>query len=241
MKISFSASVQRRLQWFNLPTAVLIALLQRTPIVRVAAAIEEMVVSSPISTILKSFATAAASLGAINSMAGATPLVPSSGTSSGITVTQGVAVSVAYTANSPLGPGVSWAIAGTVPPGLSFSGDTSSTLALNGTPTTPGNFPITIKAFGPNNEEVDYAYTITVQAGGGGTAPAFSTQPSSQTVSAGVNVTFTVAVSGTPPPTIQWKKGGTDISGQTGLSLTLTNVQTSDSATYTAVATNSAG
>ena len=242
MNISFSSSLRRRLQWFNLPTAVLMALLQRTPVVRVLAAFEEMVISSPVSSILKSVATAAASLGAINSMAGATPLVPSSGTASGITVTQGVSVSVAYTANSPLGPGTSWDTAGTIPPGLSFNGQTGSTLSLTGTPTTTGVFPITIKAFGPNGEEVDYAYTITVAAGGGGTAPAFSTQPSSQSVSVGANVTFTVAVTGTPPPTIQWKKGGVDIVGQTGLSLTLNNVQLVDNGTiYTAVATNSAG
>ena len=55
--------------------------------------------------------TAAASLGAINSMAGATPLVPSEGTPSGVTVTVGVAVSIAYTANSPLSEDGRWSFA----------------------------------------------------------------------------------------------------------------------------------
>ncbi|MDB6167477.1 MAG: hypothetical protein JWM88_341 [Verrucomicrobia bacterium] len=241
MKLRFTSSLQRRLQWFNLPTAMLIALLQRTPVIRMVAAIEECVVSSPVSAVLKSIATAAASLGAINSMAGATPLVPSSGTESGITVTVGASVAVAYTANSPLGPGTSWAIAGTVPPGLSFSGEGGSSLMLSGIPTTAGSFPITIKAFGPNNEEVGYAYTITVLAGGPPTLPAFTTQPAGQTVSAGANVTFTVAASGSPTPTLQWKKGTTDIPGATSTTLTLNNVQTTDSGSYTAVATNSAG
>lgn len=246
MKFSFASSLQRRLAWLNLPTAVLITLLQRSPVVRLATAVEEMVTASPVGTILKTAASAVAALGAMNTLAGATPLVPSAGTASGITVTVGTSVSVGYTANSPLGPAVSWSITGARPAGLDFTNLSSSSILLSGTPTAPGVFPITISAFGPNmGEQADYAYTITVVAGGGGggnTIPAFTTQPvASQSVSVGANVTFTVAVSGTPTPTIQWKKGSTDVAGATGLTLTLNNVQTSDSGTYTAVATNTAG
>jgi len=77
--------------------------------------------------------------------------------------------------------------------------------------------------------------------------PAITTQPSSQSVSAGANVTFTVAATGTPAPTYQWQKNGTNlsnggnVSNVTSTTLMLTNVQTGDAATYTAVATNTAG
>ncbi|MDB6093439.1 MAG: hypothetical protein JWM32_1001, partial [Verrucomicrobia bacterium] len=239
--MKFSASLQRRLAWFNLPTAVLITLLQRSPVVRIATAVEEMVISSPVGAVLKSLAAAAASLGAMNSMAGATPLVPSAGSQNGITLTAGVAVSIGYTSNSPLGPASNWSVDGTLPQGLSFSGLAGANILLSGTPTSVGNFPITISAFGPGGERVDFGYTITVLAGSGNTAPAFSTQPASQSVSAGTNVTFTVAVSGTPTPTIQWKKGAADVAGATSTTLTLNSVQAGDAATYTAVATNSVG
>ena len=82
---------------------------------------------------------------------------------------------------------------------------------------------------------VDY----TVSTGGNNVAPAFITQPASQTVAPGASVTFTAAASGTPTPTFQWRKDGTPITNATGASLTLTNVSGADAGTYTVVATNS--
>ena len=95
--MKLSSSLQRWLHWFNVPTGLLIALLQRTPVLRVAAAVEEMVAASPAGAVLKSAALAAASLGAVDSLAGATTaqLVTSSGSASGISVTTGTAVVVA--------------------------------------------------------------------------------------------------------------------------------------------------
>jgi len=68
-----------------------------------------------------------------------------------------------------------------------------------------------------------------------------NTQPSGETVAAGANVTFIVAANGTPTPTFQWRKNGVAISGATSATLTLNSVTSADAATYTAVATNSAG
>ena len=43
------------------------------------------------------------------------------------------------------------------------------------------------------------------------TAPAFTTQPSSQSIVAGAAVTFGVAAAGTPPPAIQWRINGANL------------------------------
>lgn len=72
-------------------------------------------------------------------------------------------------------------------------------------------------------------------------APIFTTQPSNQTITAGGSVTFTATASGTPAPTYQWFKGTTAIVGATSASLTIANVTAADAASYTVVATNSAG
>jgi Immunoglobulin domain/CARDB len=73
------------------------------------------------------------------------------------------------------------------------------------------------------------------------TAPAITTQPTNQAATVGASVTFTAAASGTPAPTYQWQKNGVNISGATNASYTIASVAATDDATYTVVATNSAG
>ena len=209
MKPSFLS--KRRWRAANLPTLSLIALLQRTPILQVAATAEEFVLESSIGDVLKPLAAIAASLGAMNSLAGATPLVPSSGTASGISVSTGTSVSVAYTVTGTQTLPSSWTIVGSIPPGLNFSGLTSSgtvnvtTLQLSGTPTVGGSYSVTINAWefsnGTGIGSPTYHYLITV-SGDPAVAPSFTTQPQTQTVNVGTNVTFTVAVSGNPAPTL---------------------------------------
>ena len=73
-------------------------------------------------------------------------------------------------------------------------------------------------------------------------APVITSQPSaSQTVAAGANVTLSAKASGTPAPTYQWKKNGTNVDGATSANLVFESVTSADAATYTLVATNSAG
>lgn len=73
-------------------------------------------------------------------------------------------------------------------------------------------------------------------------APAIATQPTaSQSVVAGGSASFNVSATGTPTPTYQWRKNGSPISGATNTTFTLSSLTSGDSATYTVVATNSAG
>mgnify|MGYP001549484152 FL=1 len=238
------------LRWLNLPTISLLALLQRTPVAPVARSVGEFVLASPVATVLKSAAVLGASLGAMNSMAGATPLVPSMGAASGISIPVGMSTSVAFTVTPTQTPIQSWHIAGTIPPGMNFSGRTTAgsvdvgSLLLGGTPTTAGSYSVSLQAFdGPGNTgfiSAIYPYTITV-TGPAATMPAFTTQPASQTVTVGANVTFSAMASGTPAPTYQWRKDGVAIAGATSVSLALSSVQLTDAGTYTVVASNTAG
>jgi hypothetical protein len=75
----------------------------------------------------------------------------------------------------------------------------------------------------------------------GPSAPTFSAHPTTQAATVGATVTLTVAGGGSPAPTLQWRKGGSNISGATSSSLVLTNVQLSDAGSYDVVATNSEG
>lgn len=72
-------------------------------------------------------------------------------------------------------------------------------------------------------------------------APTISTQPASQTVTAGSNVSLSVVASGVPEPAYQWLKNGAPLDGAITSTLTLLNVQSSAAATYRVVVTNSAG
>ncbi|HEX2854224.1 MAG TPA: immunoglobulin domain-containing protein [Opitutaceae bacterium] len=249
MKLSFA--LQRRLLWLNLPGAVLIALLQRTPALRLVASAGQTIVASPVGTLLKSAAAAVASLGAVHSLAGATEL--STTHPSPLNVTAGTPIpTVVFDVIGTIGLANSWQIQGDIPPGLNFSGRTSpgvlniSNPTFTGTPTTAGTFNMTLQAWmgaaQTGNASPVFNYTINVAPGGpANVAPSFTTQPTSQNAAVGANVTFTVAVSGTPNPTVQWRKDGANIGGATNTTLTLAGVTVASAGTYTAVATNVAG
>lgn len=67
-----------------------------------------------------------------------------------------------------------------------------------------------------------------------------NTQPSSQTVCSGANVTFTVTASGTVS-TYQWRKAGVNIPGAVSASYTITGVVTGDAGNYDVVLTGPCG
>jgi hypothetical protein len=73
-------------------------------------------------------------------------------------------------------------------------------------------------------------------------APPFLTsQPASQTVVQGSDVTFGAVAGGTTPLSYQWRQNGTAIAGATGSSYTRSNAQAAHAGNYTLVATNVAG
>jgi hypothetical protein len=71
--------------------------------------------------------------------------------------------------------------------------------------------------------------------------PAFTQQPSGGNLCSGDFIDFTVAVTGSPAPSLQWKHNGLTIPGATSPTYTILSLDPSDSGDYVCVATNSCG
>jgi hypothetical protein len=71
--------------------------------------------------------------------------------------------------------------------------------------------------------------------------PVFTTQPQSQTVPLGSNVTLTASAAGIPSPWYQWRTNALKFLSRTNSSLTLTNFQATNQWNYDVVATNLVG
>jgi large repetitive protein len=122
--------------------------------------------------------------------------------------------------------------------GTAISGATASSYSItNVQGGNAGTYSVVVSNSVGNTVSSDAALTVTAAA----VAPAITVQPASQTITAGQSVTFTVTATGTAPLSYQWKNGGTDISGATTNSYSITNVQNSNAGTYTVTVSNSAG
>lgn len=73
------------------------------------------------------------------------------------------------------------------------------------------------------------------------TAPVIITQPYSQSVKQGANLSFSVLSAGDPPLTYYWERNSQVIASGTNLTLSLTNVTGANAGTYTVVVSNNAG
>jgi hypothetical protein len=72
--------------------------------------------------------------------------------------------------------------------------------------------------------------------------PVITAQPTNETVPAGAGASFSVSAYGTPTPVCQWMFNGTNmIAWATNFTLTISDVQSTNAGTYSAVITNSIG
>jgi hypothetical protein len=246
--VNFAARLFRRCRWLNAPGAVLLLLLQRTPLLRdVARGVETLNVSAG-GSVLRSAIASLASLGALHAQTGATQFVYSR--AQPFTGTAGVGMTpVGFTVTGAMTPAGSFLVTN-LPPGLSVNGANAAGLVnassglITGTPTTAGTFTTSILAYEFANAAGDTVGPTTIQfviAPGIPVPPAFTLQPVSQTVAPGASVTFTAAATGLPPPTFQWRRDGINIIGANAATLTLSNVQASAAGEYTVVIQSSAG
>lgn len=239
-----------RLAW---PATLLVLLLQRTPLLRFFVQ-ADAVAGGRVGHVLRAMLPAAVVLGTTHTLTGQShwetnPTPPVQGT-----VGQELSVAFAFTGGTVTPE--SYSIVGTLPPGLSVPDATgpAGNLTLNsssggtvtGTPTEAGQFSVTLRAYdGPDRSTGTYGssvtFDLTFNIVGGNSPPAFTTQPQSQTVAFGDDVTLAVEVTGSPTPTLQWRKDETNLPGATGSTLTLEDVTMDDAGDYDVVATNSEG
>jgi hypothetical protein len=72
-------------------------------------------------------------------------------------------------------------------------------------------------------------------------APEITSQPRNIVTGTGLAVTFSVAATGAPDPTYQWRFNGVDIPGATGTSYSIASVELANEGAYSVVVTNEAG
>ncbi len=141
-----------------------------------------------------------------------------------------VAFTVAATGTSPLA--YQWQ-----KDGVNISGATGSTLTLNSvTGTSAGTYQVIVSNSAGSVTSAGATLTVNTLV-----APRITTQPASQTVRTGSNVSFSVVATGSTPLYYQWQKDGVNISGANNSVLTLYSVRRSDAGTYRAIVRNSVG
>ncbi|MEN9635443.1 MAG: hypothetical protein RL077_3847, partial [Verrucomicrobiota bacterium] len=120
--------------------------------------------------------------------------------------------------------------------GTAISGATNASYAIGGVVAGDAG-TYTVTATNSLGAATSSAAILSLSATG--TAPVITTQPVSQAVALGANVTFTVVATGTPTLTYQWRKNGTAINGATNASYTIASVGSADLASYNVVVANS--
>ena len=150
-----------------------------------------------------------------------------------VTAGQTATFSVAATGSAPIS--YQWQKNGAI-----ISGASSSSYTTPVVTSSDNGAQFSVVVTDSTSSATSGAATLTVTAAA--VAPAISTQPVNQTVTAGQTATFSVAATGTSTLTYQWKKSGASISGATSSTYTTAATTTSDSGSqFTVVVTNSVG
>lgn len=132
-----------------------------------------------------------------------------------------------YSSNSNLVPNAN----------ITFGGSGSNrTVTVTPAPGQFGTANITVKV-SDAQASTSTAFKLTVVA----EPPVITSQPQSQTVTVGSNVTFSVTATGTAPLSYQWRFNGANITGATSASYSIASAQLSDAGNYSVVVANVAG
>jgi len=150
-----------------------------------------------------------------------------------VSATSGSTVSFTVEASGTPSPSYQW-----LKDGAPVAGATTRTLIfLSVSSANSGTYAVA--ASNSQGTVVSSGATLTVTAPV--SAPAFTSQPASQTASAGSSVVLTAGAVGSPQPAYQWLKNGAVIVGATNAALILPSVSSSDAGNYYVIATNTAG
>src|SRR6266550_2645932 len=124
--------------------------------------------------------------------------------------------------------------------GTTILGATSSSYTTPPTTSADNNSQFTVMVSNTVGSVTSSAATLTVNAAA--VAPSITTQPASQTVTAGQTATFSVIAAGTAPLSYRWMKGGATISGATSSSYTTPPTTSGDNGSqFTVMVSNPVG
>jgi hypothetical protein len=161
------------------------------------------------------------------------PSITTQPASQTVTAGQTASFSVAVTGTAPLS--YQWQKSG-----VNIAGATSSNYTTPATITSDNGSTFRVVVSNSAGTVTSAAATLTVNAAS--VAPSITTQPTSQTVTAGQTASFSTAATGTAPLSYQWMKNGAAISGATSSSYTTPTTTTSDNgAQFTVAVSNAAG
>ena len=123
--------------------------------------------------------------------------------------------------------------------GVIIPGATNSILTLSNTTTAvSGSYSVLVSNSSATNQSPAVQLTVNPPA-----APFFTQQPAPAAVTnyLGGLITFTAAVNGAPPISLQWQQNGFNVTNANAMSLTLASLQAGQAGSYTLVASNSLG
>lgn len=248
-----------RLRWLQSPVVAVLAVLQRTPVVRIAAYLGDALGGAgpgSAGTALVRSASVFAALGAIDTVAGASVYIVANPTS--LTAKVGTPISgVAFGLNGNSLQASSWRLKSNMPPGLTFSNPAktavltgpglinSTNAIITGTPTDSSGSPYVLDILAyesPNGQDAstEAGYTITV-TGSASVPVTITSQPVTETVVANGTAVFSVVAASAATLSYQWSLNGAAISNATSARLMLNNNAPIGQNTVSVTATNSSG
>jgi len=225
---------------------ILVALLQRTPVIKYAFQFEKAL-AAPVAKLVKAATYAATGMGLFHATAGATTYVISPASPADATV--GEEFALAFDITGTPADASSWSVTGQIPPGLSVPGltgdnvNTEDPVTIVGTPTVAGTYNITVQPWNGLNQTAQTTTETTITiivAEGPPDPPVILRPPASTRVPTGGRAQFFFEPQGLVD-TIQWFKDGTEIPGATGTTLVLQDVSTADEGAYSVEVTNASG
>jgi hypothetical protein len=125
--------------------------------------------------------------------------------------------------------------------GVDIAGATAATYTIAVTALSDNGATLRVRVSNAGGSAISSSATLTV-TGPALSAPTITTQPQNRTVAIGQTAQFSVAVTGSPAPTFQWRRNGSPIAGATGSSYTTPPVSMADNgAVFSVVVSNSQG
>ena len=238
--------IQLKLARAQMGLFILLALLQRTPIIKYAFQCERAL-AAPVAKLIKATTYVATGMGLFHATAGATTYVINPASPADATV--GEEFALAFDITGTPSDASSWRVTGQIPPGLTVPGlvgdniNTEDPVTIVGTPSLQGTYNITVKPWNGANQtrQTTTETTITIiVAEAPPDPPVILRPPASTRVPTGGRAQFFFEPEGVVD-TIQWLKDGVEISGATAETLVIQDVSASDEGAYSVEVTNASG